>query len=431
MSAIDEKYQQMGGEAFLGAPQGPEIGTADGMGTVRHYAAGSIWWSPATGAHAVYGRILARYSELGAETFLGYPTTDELATGDGAGRVGFFQNGTVYWSAATDAHEVYGAILGLWQSLGAEASSLGYPRTGELASSDGVGRHQEFQGGTIAWHPSTGAQVVGVSGDPLTALLQAFAGNPAPAPWKGFTRQEVAGRLAQLAADADLVDQGNLNLCGPAAFYRAWIRRDPLAFVRFAVELFDTGRSSINGYEVAPDDDAVLATDYAAELRKSPGLPPAADWMVLGSIRDAENALYDYEGKPDEDVAAMTMPGEIVEWLEASRAYPSIVDEVNTFFTKGLDHATGLAPAPGRQIIVLINTLMLTNGDPSPSLGAVQDYVLSKFPNHYIGLESPIVDLGGSVQFTYWSWGSTPPHTTITVAKELFEDNYYGAITAA
>ena len=65
-------------------------------------------------------------------------------------------------------------------------------------------------------------------------------------------------------------------------------------------------------------------------------MPPQADWMILGSIRDAENFFFDYEGKPEEDVSAITMPGEVIEWLEAASAWTDVRDETNLFFAKGL-----------------------------------------------------------------------------------------------
>ena len=57
-------------------------------------------------------------------SFLGYPLTDETATPDGVGRYNHFQGGSIYWTPATGAHEVHGAIRGQWAtSAGSGASS--------------------------------------------------------------------------------------------------------------------------------------------------------------------------------------------------------------------------------------------------------------------------------------------------------------------
>src|SRR4051794_18974878 len=86
---IDDKYAQLGGAtSFLGKPVTAELTAPDGVGKYRHYAVGSIYWHPSTGARVVYGLILQRWKELGFEqSYLGYPMTDEIGTFDGGGRV--------------------------------------------------------------------------------------------------------------------------------------------------------------------------------------------------------------------------------------------------------------------------------------------------------------------------------------------------------
>ncbi|HEY9631344.1 MAG TPA: hypothetical protein V6C84_28980 [Coleofasciculaceae cyanobacterium] len=162
MGAIDVKYAELGGSGgWLGAPTTPETTAPDGVGAFRHFANGSIYWSPATGAHEVHGLIRSKWSSLGWErSFLGYPLTDELATPDGRGRYNHFQGGSIYWTSETGAHEVHGDIRGKWSSLGWERSFLGYPLTDESVTPDGRGRYNHFQGGSIYWTPQTGAHEV-------------------------------------------------------------------------------------------------------------------------------------------------------------------------------------------------------------------------------------------------------------------------------
>ena len=162
MSDIDIKYAQLGGAAgFLGVAVTPENVAPDGIGRYRHYQGGSIYWSPATRAHEVHGAIRGKWSSLGWErSFLGYPLTDETRTPDGVGRFNHFQGGSIYWTPGTGAHEVHGAIRGKWSSLGWERSFLGYPLTDESTTPDGVGRYNHFQGGSVYWTPATGAHEV-------------------------------------------------------------------------------------------------------------------------------------------------------------------------------------------------------------------------------------------------------------------------------
>jgi uncharacterized protein with LGFP repeats len=85
---------------------------------------------------------------------LGYPTTDELPTPGGTGRYNHFQHGSVYWTPAAGAHEVYGAIRVLWARNGSEAGRLGFPVTGEYSVPGG--RRSDFQGGAIVYDAATG-----------------------------------------------------------------------------------------------------------------------------------------------------------------------------------------------------------------------------------------------------------------------------------
>ncbi len=102
---ISDKYAALGGaNGFLGAASIPEKTAPDGVGKYRHYQGGSIYWSPATGAHEVHGLIRGRWAELGWEqSYLGYPMTDEIDTYDAEGRVTKFQGGELIWRKATNA----------------------------------------------------------------------------------------------------------------------------------------------------------------------------------------------------------------------------------------------------------------------------------------------------------------------------------------
>src|SRR5664279_1949374 len=134
----------------------------DTVGAIgQHFDGGSMYWSPATGAQEVHGAIRLEWASIGWErSVLGFPLTDELGTPDGVGRFNHFAGGSVYWTPATGAHEVHGAIRAEWAAIGWERSAIGYPLTDELGTPDGVGRFNHFAGGSVYWTPSTGAHEV-------------------------------------------------------------------------------------------------------------------------------------------------------------------------------------------------------------------------------------------------------------------------------
>jgi hypothetical protein len=165
--AIRDKYNYVGGpDGFLGFPITNETGTPDAKGRFNHFVSGSIYFHPSIGAaFEVHGAIRAKWASLGYEGF-GYPFTDETGTPDGIGRFNHFRtfmpNGSIaessiYWTSDIGAHEIYGAIRLAWAAIGWETSFLGYPVSGEYASAGG--RRNDFQNGYIFWSAATGVQV--------------------------------------------------------------------------------------------------------------------------------------------------------------------------------------------------------------------------------------------------------------------------------
>jgi uncharacterized protein with LGFP repeats len=160
--AIRDTWSTLGWEqSVVGYPTTDELATPGGTGAFNHFQRGSVYWSPGTGAHEVRGAIRETWSRLGWEqSALGFPTTNELSTPGGTGAFNHFQRGSVYWSPATGAHEVRNAIHQRWAALGYEQGTLGFPLTDETITVGGTGAFNHFQGGSVYWSPATGAQEV-------------------------------------------------------------------------------------------------------------------------------------------------------------------------------------------------------------------------------------------------------------------------------
>ncbi|GHG38776.1 MULTISPECIES: PQQ-dependent sugar dehydrogenase [Amycolatopsis] len=165
---IRKKWAELDYERGLGYPTTDELGTPDGVARYNHFVkdgtAGSIYYTPWTGAHAIFGEIRKKWAELDYERGLGYPTTDELGTPDGVARYNHFVKngnvGSIYCTPWTGAHAIYGEIRKKWAALDYERG-LGYPATDELGTPDGRGRYNHFTaGGSIYYTWSTGAHVV-------------------------------------------------------------------------------------------------------------------------------------------------------------------------------------------------------------------------------------------------------------------------------
>ncbi|MBT1178616.1 RICIN domain-containing protein [Bifidobacterium vespertilionis] len=134
---------------FLGYPIADESPLSGGSSQVFEH--GQIHWSPSTGAHFTRGGIQNYWEANGwQDGWLGYPIGDEIYNLRDGGASQAFQNGHVFWSAASGSHAVYGAIRDQYAALAWENSSLGYPTSDEYDW--GKGRAQNFQGGMLTWN---------------------------------------------------------------------------------------------------------------------------------------------------------------------------------------------------------------------------------------------------------------------------------------
>ena len=162
LGAIGGHWAALGWErSRLGYPTGEEICGLKASGCFQTFQGGSVYFSPATGAASVVGQILARWAGQRWETGpLGYPKGNERCGLVGGGCVQVFEGGTIYWSPASGAHIVAGALLDAWAARGWEAGPLGYPTGSAACGLADNGCVQAFQRGSLTSSAGTGLHVV-------------------------------------------------------------------------------------------------------------------------------------------------------------------------------------------------------------------------------------------------------------------------------
>lgn len=272
-------------------------------------------------------------------------------------------------------------------------------------------------------------------------------------PWRSLDRNEVCRRLDQLIDDPTLVQQGPTPLCGPASFFTCWIKRDPVAFARFAKTLFQTGASQIgSAYPVRPGR-VLLAQDYRAAARGRSTFPAQADWMVMGAIRNAEDEIFVWDGVlrssgTENNLRGLTFPEEIARWFTATGIYGRVDNRIGTGLTtltsKGYNAAADIQQRAGRDVVCLIQS----NGFPALRMGTTP-WPLSMFSNHFVVLNGLVavvheraadpnspLPVGvqnprpfGSVTFPIWSFGQNYPDL-LSPSAETFASSFFGAIVA-
>lgn len=209
-AAVTAAWEANGGD---GGPLGPRQGGvyAVGSGFAQNFAGGKMFFTPATGAHFMQGAILEKYEALGgaADGDMGFPTIDE-----GAGRAADSRNSTlsapdnpvIFWTPSTGARVVRGAINAAWDKLGGSAGVLGVPADDETFDGDVVS--QKFTGGEISWNRKTKAftTVPPELADQLAGLD--VPSDPASA--IAAARREAGGAMGPLGAkDGDLYPIGD------------------------------------------------------------------------------------------------------------------------------------------------------------------------------------------------------------------------------
>lgn len=258
-------------------------------------------------------------------------------------------------------------------------------------------------------------------------------------------RVTVGDRLTELVNDPNKIQQGRLSLCGPAAFFQLLIKRDPLTFVQYATSLYNNGFGKIGNMIINPGHN-LKNQDHNEEIiqntlnwmkikgirvtkeNKKRFISPPADWMVMSSLKDEANIFLEYKGTLEEELAGITLLGDLEAWLKATSLYQSVLVDASWIKSKGINHAKSLIKSNNKDIILFINSRMLSKNVEVTSSKKLNEIILNAFPNHYIILTSIITETEDNhMKFSCWTWGKIKEYE---VPKKVFKTNYYGAIIA-
>jgi uncharacterized protein with LGFP repeats len=187
--AITAAWKDAGGPtSTLGDKQGAVYPVGDGF--AQDFANGKMFFTPPTGARAIFGPILDKYESLGgpAGSDLGFPTINEVPGLAGPdSRVSTFSAGdkpVIFWTPDHGAFVVRGPMNAAWDKLGSSGGALGVPTGDE--TDDGEVTAQTFSGGKVSWNrltktfstapPELAAQLTGVQVpiDPTAAINSAW-----------------------------------------------------------------------------------------------------------------------------------------------------------------------------------------------------------------------------------------------------------------
>ena len=156
VDAIWKKYESLGGNnGTLGTALDDRKRSNDTSGFYRQFENGTIFFSDNTCAHELHGPVLEKYIDAGGEAGpLGYPITDVNYFNDtdinGNNDYARFERGWIVYSPETNTSEIYGVYLDKW--LGGNRERLGYPVEDPMTFKNQAAEFygiQHFQNGSI------------------------------------------------------------------------------------------------------------------------------------------------------------------------------------------------------------------------------------------------------------------------------------------
>jgi hypothetical protein len=206
--------------------------------------------------------------------------------------------------------------------------------------------------------------------------------------WKHLSWSAIAASTARRVFNPSLINQDVLGVCGPAAVLNGTAGRDPKGYVDLVISIFVTGKAA--------------GSDTKTKLRDNepPTTMDPCDWMVLSSMQTVTNTFLDFTGKPDDDSAMGTGPGEQKWMLEKFGG--AVNTTVYSCEWWGVEDQTkkvsDLLTKHGKDVTVLM----------SVASNLIDDEDAKENPrDHAIRLLAPVTWTDAEVVAQVYTWGST------------------------
>jgi hypothetical protein len=238
-----------------------------------------------------------------------------------------------------------------------------------------------------------------LSAEQLQALrdIASLRGKTGPFAFPNIAKHDVLDGLDDRVRDPYKIDQDNASLCGPASFFYALAKGNPIEYVKFAWSLYETGEATLNHLKVKPSEATKKYTPVPGRYQIE-----AVDWVVLASLRDSENSNFRYD-EPSDAFAGITMPSEIESWFKQS-GFRQIINKANIVGNGDVKSLLAAHTYQSQQyaVALFINMNILVSSSNKS--------IVAAFPNHWVVLNSD-VHVNGQV-------------LTPTLAQKLYDERF-------
>ena len=104
------------------------------------------------------------------------------------------------------------------------------------------------------------------------------------------------------------VNQGNENLCGPAAIVYELVKRNPLRYVQIVEQCYESGKFQGGPFGWIKNSNSGLYSEkFAWNIRP-------ADWIVMAVMRNAQNGYFHYNS--GDNFSAITTWDDMQTWSQ-------------------------------------------------------------------------------------------------------------------
>jgi hypothetical protein len=250
-------------------------------------------------------------------------------------------------------------------------------------------------------------------------LIDQFVRRTGVSAFPRFSDRKLIGlQLIERLEGAKMINASKTSLCGPAAFLQGISKRDPVAYVKYVIDLYENGNGRIGKLTVKP------SVGFRADGGN--GFTPEADIIAMGSLRDSANYLMEYHFNSSiDETRGGSSPGDLVDWFKNAGYTPEdYTDWSKSWITNQSQPRAKAELASQRfQDGYIVCLAMSQNLEGSPSTQAEWGG-----RDHFALLRSPIrFDAKGNVSFKVFDDGR---ESTITASFGDFCRNFYGFVAA-
>ena len=243
----------------------------------------------------------------------------------------------------------------------------------------------------------------------MSTYINEFKARTGNGKYPNIDRQLLVTQLYDRMARPASINQNLASLCGPACLAFAILKHSPAMYAAYIMSLYDTGSAQMHKLMIKPSDGCRNAT-----LR---GMIPEVDWVGLASLRDSENANFEYND-PSDAFPGITMPGGLEEWFKKLK-FTEVREKTNLWFKKGMDDFKQAAKlfAQGHVVCLFVNDGVLYSRRTG----------LLSVPNHWCVLNSnPHFGKNDLISMEVFTWGKS---RMVTVTADVFIGGFYGFVS--